>query len=449
VGVLTACSLLRRGMQVCLVDRASGPARMTSAANAGVIAPGFVAPFAAPGVPAKVLANLHAADRAFSWQPVVSPAQWRWILHWLGQCRQRRFEANRRAMLTLARYSQARLHALASSLNLDYRSTDSYWVVFRQQNDWDRARSLRASLEQSGFVVEALKGADFLDRHPALRNAHPIPHAALRVQGDEAGDCRAFVERVLRAQPSGGIVQRYRAEVESITVAGDGDVQLALHGGESIRCRHCVVSAGPWSAALLRPFLPRIPLYPIRGFSLTWELASSPPLSTALMDERYKIALTPLPGNSTAAGYRLRAAGMAHLGSPDPSHSADPMRQDAAAMTLWRVASSWLGKLAAPRLRADYPASAPSAEYPASAPVAEGSDRSSPAPELWCGARPMLPDGLPLIGSLGPRGLWVNTGHGSTGWAMAAGSADILASLLTGSGAPGIDPLPYQPQRWR
>jgi D-amino-acid dehydrogenase len=457
--------LHRRGLKVCLVDRETGPAQMTSAANAGVIAPGFVSPFASPGTPSKVLVNLFARDRAFSWSPAATLAQWRWLGLWLGQCSAQRFQANRAAMLALARYSQQVLQEQARALGIGYRSTDRYWVLFRTAGDWSRARSLRTSLERFGLLVDACDGKAWLQREPALARAQHAPHAALRVEGDEAGDCRVFVRSLLNSKEARGIDLRYGVEVNRIEAPGvramaeglpsrkgsdPGEgVRVELAHGESIRARHCVVSSGPWSAALLRHFLPRVPLYPVRGFSLTWRLESAEQLTAAFMDEHYKIALTPLPPANSGESmdpahpvYRLRAAGMAHLGASDPSRAVHPARLREAVETLWRVASSWLGPLVAPMADADVPR-APSAATRRSA------TSGQLEPEVWSGARPMLPDGLPLIGPVGPEGLWVNAGHGSTGWAMAAGSAELLAAMLVGGERLPIDPLPYQPSRWR
>jgi len=448
---------------------------MTSAANAGVIAPGFVSPFASPGTPSKVLVNLFARDRAFSWSPGATLRQWRWLGLWLGQCSAERFQVNRAAMLALARYSQRVLQEQARTLGLGYRSTDRYWVLFRTAGDWSRASNLRTSLERFGLLVEACDGNAWLQKEPALARAQQTPHAALRVEGDEAGDCRAFVESLLNCPKARGIDLRCGVEVKRIEVPGGGamgeslpkrkgshpgkGVRIELADGESIRARHCVVSSGPWSAVLLRHFLPRIPLYPVRGFSLTWRLESAEQLGAAFMDEHYKIALTPLPPansgefpDAARPVYRLRAAGMAHLGAADPSCAVHPARLREAVETLWRVASSWLGPLAAPGAGADVPR-APSAASPlhvgprrAATPRIAASGRLEP--EVWSGARPMLPDGLPLIGPVGPEGLWVNAGHGSTGWAMAAGSAELLSAMLVGGERLPIDPLPYQPSRW-
>jgi len=472
IGSLCAWGLHRRGLKVCLIDRETGPAQMTSAANAGVIAPGFVSPFASPGTPSRVLANLLARDRAFSWSPGAAFAQWRWLGLWLGQCSAQRFEANRAAMLALARYSQQVLQEQARALGLGYRSTDRYWVLFRTAGDWRRAGGLRTSLERFGFSVEACDGKAWLEREPALARANHTPYAVLRVDGDEAGDCRAYVRSLLDSREARGIDLRYGVEVKHIEAPGlealgesasvprrsqPGEgVRIELANGESIRAQHCVVSSGPWSAFLLRRFMPRVPLYPVRGFSLTWTLESVERLASAFMDEHYKIALTPLPQASSGEStdrtrpvYRLRAAGMAHLGAADPSSAVHRGTLREAAGTLWRVASTWLGPLAAPVPDAGGPHATAAVTSRTTAAVANFA--AAPGrlePEVWSGARPMLPDGLPLIGPVGPEGLWVNAGHGSTGWAMAAGSAELLAAMLVGGEPLPIDPLPYQPSRW-
>lgn len=422
IGVFTAWALQARGLSVCLIDRDEGPARQTSAANAGVIAPGYVAPFASPGAARKAFLNLFEADRAFSWMPSKSPSQWRWLAQWLAQGTSLKYQQNRAAMFALAHFSQGCLHAIADGLGLAYRSVAHYHVIFRTKHDFDRSEGLRHQLKLSGLEHTILKREALFELEPALADADLQIEAALRVQGDEAGDCAGFVEHLCERLITGGAQWMGAVDVSAIRVKPEDVSQCVLADGRSISAKHLVLAAGPWSKELLECLELRLPIYPIRGFSLTWDQDAMSPsakhrvraLGTALMDDRYKIALTPLHHGGPSS---LRAAGMALLGPPSAHEGIGIDRQREAADTLWRIATQWFEGLE-PLHRDPKTADAP------------------PSPRFWMGSRPMLPDGLPLIGRLlgaGKRGgLWINSGHGSTGWAMAAGSAYLLADQMLG-----------------
>jgi D-amino-acid dehydrogenase len=423
VGVFTAWALQERGLKICLIDRESGPAQQTSAANAGVIAPGYVAPFASPGAARKAFFNLFQEDRAFSWAPSASASQWHWLLRWLSQGKQARYERNRASMFVLATYSQACLHEVANRLGLRYRSVAAYHVVFRTKEDFERSQSLRQQLKNAGLVHQVLSRDELFVLEPSLRDASLPIEAALQVQGDEAGDCRAFVIKLWDQLIAGGTHWLGSTAVTSVSAKSSSLSECVLADGRKLSARHLILAAGPWSLTLLKELKPRLPIYPIRGFSLTWDDASIPQsilprlrqLATALMDDRYKIAITPLHSYNTSS---LRAAGMALLGPPAASDRIAIARQREAAMTLWRIASQWFNGL-------------PQASFD------QANGHARDLPRFWIGSRPMLPDGLPVIGSLGEHGsqssLWINSGHGSTGWAMAAGSAYLLADLILGA----------------
>ncbi len=430
VGVFTAWALQERGLKICLVDREVGPAQQTSAANAGVIAPGYVAPFASPGAARKAFINLFQEDRAFSWAPSASASQWHWLLRWLSQGKQTRYERNRASMFALATYSQACLHEVANRLGLSYRSVPAYHVVFRTKEDFERSQSLRQQLNNAGLVHRVLSRDELFTFEPSLRDAGLPIEAALQVQGDEAGDCRAFVIKLWEQLMAGGMHWLGSTAVDSISTVSSSLSECVLADGRRLRAKHLILAAGPWSLTLLKGPKHRIPIYPIRGFSLTWDEASIPAsvlprlrqLGTALMDDRYKIAITPLHSDGTSS---LRAAGMALLGPPAARDRIALARQREAANTLWRIASQWFSGL-------------PQATFD------QANSHARDLPRFWIGSRPMLPDGLPVIGSLSQHasqsGLWINSGHGSTGWAMAAGSAYLLADLILGA-LPSCDSL--------
>lgn len=459
IGVLTAWALHERGFSVCLIERTPGPAQQTSAANAGVIAPGYVSPFAAPGAARKAFFNLFEPDRAFFWSPSLDARQWRWLLRWIAESNHDKYQRNREAMFALAAYSQARLREISEKLGLAYRSVGRYFVVYRSLGDFKRSATLRQQLTRAGLDHHIHTPGELFALEPSLCNSRLPIYAALQVSGDEAGDCQAFVEALWKRLLDAGMKWLASRSVDSVAPGKNPYIECVLDDHSRVHALHVVIAAGPWSSSLTGGYLKRLPLYPIRGFSLTWDeemlsqdtASSLRGLTGALMDERYKIAITPLHAEQS----RLRVAGMAMLGPPSASQTIGLAHQRAAAASLWRIASQWFGNL-------------PQAcQPPAKHPTDRFTSVSRPAgPRLWIGSRPMLPDGLPLIGRLNPASdgssIWINSGHGSTGWAMAAGSACLLADQISGEHRAvmssihssseklmGCSPDAFSPQRWR
>jgi D-amino-acid dehydrogenase len=162
-----------------------------------------------------------------------------------------------------------------------------------------------------------------------------------------------------------------------------------------------VVCAALGAKALLRPHGLKLPMQAVHGYSVTapvrrLDAHGDVGPRSALMDERYKVAISRI-------GARVRVAGSAEIGGTANRH--DPKALE----TLYKVLHDW---------------------FP-------GSARLSQA-QVWKGARPMLPDGPPVLGASGIAGVWLNLGHGSSGWALACGSARLLADGIAGR-TPAID----------
>jgi D-amino-acid dehydrogenase len=403
VGVTTAYELAVDGHEVTVFERRGSVAEETSFANAGLVAPGYVTPWAAPGMPGKVIRHLlsrHSPVRLSGWP---SPSLLLWMWRWWRACAPDSYALNRRRMYRLARFSQERLRELGETLQLDYERRQGCLVLLRTARDLALARSGVALLDAMGVKVSLLEADACRRIEPALSETAPL-HAGLHLPDDEVGNCRQFAQllrthaqrlgadfrfqrRVLRVEPG-------RKPMIEHQLADDPD-DAEVAPPEVDHFDVVVVCAALGAVPLLRPLGLKLPLAAVHGYSVTAPIRnheSEEPSGPkgAVMDEKYKVALSRL-------GSRVRAAGSAELGGSLKETS------PAAVDTLYKVLNDW---------------------FPGCAQLAKA--------RHWKGARAMLPDGPPVIGASGIEGIWLNLGHGSSGWALACGSARLLADLLAG-----------------
>jgi D-amino-acid dehydrogenase len=428
VGVTTAYELCADGHEVTVFERRGSVAAETSFANAGVIAPGYVTPWAAPGMPGKVLRYLVSRHAPVRVRPTLAPHTLAWLWQWWRACRARTYQANRLRMQRLAAFSRERLHEVTAALELDYERSDGYLVLLRSAQDLALARPGLDSLAALGTRFEMLDAARCLQVEPGL-NPDAELHAGIWLPDDEVGNCRQFAHLLRHAAQQRGVRFRFHTTVrrilpgktpqlEHVYAPPDDSTVLTIIAPEpgdspfsdtqplpflelTESFDAIVVCAALGAPALLRPHGLKLPLEAVYGYSITAPLRhheSHPELGprSGLMDERYKVAISRL-------GARVRVAGSAEIGGSLARHNA------AALDTLYKVLHDWFPGVA----------------------------RLSHA-QRWKGARPMLPDGPPVLGASGIDGVWLNLGHGSSGWALSCGSARLLADALAGR-PPAID----------
>jgi len=389
VGVCTAWYLRQRGLEVTVLERRAGVAKETSFGNAGIIAPGYVTPWAAPGMPRKVLSYLFRSEAPVRVRPSASPATWRWVARWLRECRLPRYRVNRERMHRVAFYSRMQLHDLRARLGIRYEQSQGYLQLLRGERDLAMLGPARALLDESAVPYEMLSAERVRELEPGLSRTAPLA-GGLHLPEDESGNCPLFAHALRCAGEDEGVRFRFGAAVERVAMEGGRAVGV-VSDGQLDRADAVVVAAALGSVPLLARCGVRVPMHPVKGYSATVALdAAAIGPQRALMDEAYKTAITPFAN-------RIRIAGTAELGGPELHLHAAPLR------TLVKVATDW---------------------FP-------GAARYSDA-QFWVGARPMLPDGAPLLGATRVPGLFVNVGHGSTGWAMACGSARVVADVVSG-----------------
>ncbi len=408
VGVTTAYELAALGHEVTVIERRNSVAAEASFGGAGVIAPARVAPWTAPGTPGKVLRHLFGRHSPVHFRGLGAIAQLPWLWRWWRACRPAVHAANRQAMWRLANFSRDRLLELTRALRLDYQQTPGCLVLLRGERELAAARGGLALLRELGVGHELIDAARCRQLEPALQPGTAL-HAAIHLPVDGVGNCRHFAHLLKDEAQKLGASFRFDTVVRAI--AAGRPAQVTTSDGQRLGFDALVVCAGAQAGALLRGVGMRLPLTPVYGYSITApirHLDGQPPLvpRAAVMDERFKVAITRL-------GQRIRVAGTVEIGGRAGELAPAPLQ------TLYRVLEDW---------------------FPGAA--------RTQAAQHWKGARPMLPDGPPVLGDSGAQGIWLNLGHGDSGWALACGSARVLAEQISGREAP-LDITGLSVARWR
>jgi|JI10StandDraft_1071094.scaffolds.fasta_scaffold328391_2 D-amino-acid dehydrogenase len=399
IGVTTAYELAADGHEVTVFERRSAAAEETSFANAGVVAPGYVTPWAAPGMPGKVARYLFSQHAPVKLALPLKGADLVWMWKWFRACKLETYLTNRARMQRLAFYSRDCLHDLTDRLQLDYDRSPGYMVLLRSEADSKLIQPGLQVLRDAGVAFSEISSDKARLVEPAL-NPDTQFMGAVHLPSDEVGNCRQFALLLKKEAEALGARFEFNANVAALDPSHPST--LAVQGEPAPRHFDALVMcAGLASASLLRPVGLKIPLAAVYGYSISAPIRE--PLNaprSALMDERYKVAISRL-------GNRVRVAGSAEIGGrPD-------VKRAASIQTLYKVLHDW---------------------FPGAAQISN----TGASVQEWKGARPMLPDGPPVLGASGLPGLWLNLGHGSSGWALSCGSARILADQIA-KREPGVD----------
>jgi D-amino-acid dehydrogenase len=399
IGVTAAWYLSQAGHEVEVVDRQAGPALETSFANAGEVSPGYSSPWAGPGVPVKAIKWLTMRHGPLVIRPVMDPAMWRWVLMMLANCTSARYAVNKARMVPIAEYSRDCLKALRAETGIAYDDrAQGTLQLFRTQKQVDGTAGDIAVLKQFGVPYEVLDPAGCIAAEPALSTVREKFKGGLRLPGDETGDCKIFTERLAAMAAEKGVKFRFGTTIQRIETEAGRVTGVATSAGR-LTADAYVLALGSHSPILARPLGISLPVYPIKGYSITVPITepSGAPEST-VMDETYKVAITRL-------GDRIRAGGTAEIAGYD-------MRLHAARRATLEHS---VGDL-----------------FPRGGRLKDAT--------FWCGLRPMTPDGPPIIGKARFDNLYLNTGHGTLGWTMSCGSGRVLADLISGK-KPDIDTM--------
>ena len=397
IGVTTAYYLAEAGHEVTVVDRQKGPALETSFANAGEISPGYASPWAGPGIPLKAIKWLLMKHGPLVVRPAFDPHMWTWLVKMMRNCTAERYAINKARMVPLAEYSRDTLKALREATGIAYdERAQGTLQLFRTQKQLDGTGGDVEVLKKYGVPYEILDQDGCTAAEPGLAGVREKFVGGNRLPRDETGDCKMFTDRLAELCVARGVKFEYGLTVWRVIRSRNRIANLSTSKGW-LTADAYVMAMGSYSADFMRRVKRPIPVYPVKGYSITVPIqdAAVAPVST-VMDETYKVAITRL-------GNRIRVGGTAEISGFD-------LRLHESRR---RTLEHSVGDL-----------------FPGAGAMRDAT--------FWCGLRPMTPDGPPLIGRTELSNLYLNTGHGTLGWTMACGSAKVLSDIIS-SRVPDID----------
>lgn len=412
VGVTSAWYLRQAGHEVAVIERQSAPAQETSQSNGGQISVSHSEPWASPDTPLQVLRWLRHEDSPLLWRMRADAAQWRWGMQFLLECLPHRHRRNIAALVHLGLHSRACVQALRRELSLQYDCLERGILhLYTDEKEYARALPKAALMRQFGCEREAVSVSRCQEIEPALTQTKLV--GGIYSPSDESGDARLFTEALAKVAEQRGVQFRFNATIHALIAEQVGVRRrvtgVELEGGERLLADAVVVALGSYTPPLLQPLGVHVPIYPGKGYSITLalpqaEFAGAPFVS--LIDDECKIV-------TSRFGARLRVAGTAEFNG----YNTDllPVRVLALRRRICQL----------------FPAVTPYAQPEALNP--------------WAGLRPATPSMVPLIGPV-PRyeNCFINSGHGTLGWTMSCGSAQILADLVSGR-VPQINAAAYAP----
>ncbi len=358
IGTACAYYLSKAGHEVTVVDRQPGPALETSFGNAGGVCPGFAGPWAAPGMPLKVVRWLFESHAPLMLRPQLDVQQWKWLAAFVANCTAERFAINKARMQRIAHYSKACLVALREETGIVYdNGSGGVLQIFQTQEELDGAARAAKVLESFNVKHRIVSAAEAIAIEPALAKASISPVGGLHLPDDETGDCHLFTTRLARLLVERGVTFQFGTTIRAILIESGAVTGVDTDRG-LLKSDSYVVALANEAPALLRPIGIDVPIYPAKGYAVTVDITneSSAPRSS-VMDEHSKVMVTRL-------GDRIRAAGIAEIGGYD---------------------------------RSVMPHQAASVLHAVNALFPQAADYGRVA--YWAGLRPMTPDGPPYLGA--------------------------------------------------
>ena len=390
VGVSTAWFLRQAGHEVTVIDRAEAVAMETSFANAGQLSFGYTTPWAAPGIPQKAAKWLLKAHSPLIVRWDGSGFQLGWLKQMLQNCTESRYRLNKERMVRVSEYSRALFAKLEAELGLDFEGSKKGTLqIFRTDKEVQGAKKDMAVLAEYGVPFTELSAADCVQYEPALANVVHKLAGALHLPNDATGDCHLFTTRLAALCREQGVRFVFNHAIERFELSGKR-IQAVYAGGKRWEAEHFVCALGSFSRPLLMQLGLDVPVYPVKGYSITLPVVQSDaaPQSTVL-DETYKVAITRF-------NERIRVGGMAELSGYQLR--LNPKRRETLELVVQDL-------------------------FPHGGDVRQAT--------FWSGLRPMTPDSTPIIGASAWENLTLNTGHGTLGWTMSLGSGKLAADMVS------------------
>ncbi len=391
IGVTSAWYLAKSGHDVTVVDRQPSVANETSFANAGQISPGYSAPWAAPGIPAKAikwlmqeLAPLKISTRDLDMETLL------WMTKMVANCNSKDYHINKSRMMRVAEYSRNCLRDLRNEINIEYEHrTQGTLQLFRTESQVKSSKKDIQVLNECGVDHQILTPDQCLAYEPALKHTINKVVGGIRLPNDETGNCHMFVTELAKECEKLGVKFVMNTDIKKLNKQGDEITSVTTDKGEFTADAY-LMALGSYSTHMLADIGIKVPVYPVKGYSLTIPIEdySAAPEST-IMDETYKVAITRL-------GDQIRVGGTAEI-------------------TSYNLALTEKRRKNIEFSVADL--------FPHAADLAKA--------DFWTGLRPMTPDGTPILGKTNIENLFLNTGHGTLGWTMSLGSAKFISDIIS------------------
>jgi D-amino-acid dehydrogenase len=403
VGVNAAYFALREGKSVCVIDRREAPGLETSFANGGQISVSHAEPWANPSAPLKVLKWLFDGEAPLLFRPKFDIHQWLWIGQFLVDCLPSRADRHTTEIVSLATESRGELQKIRAREGLQYdQRTSGILHFYRDKKEFESAVRVAELMRRHGCDRKVVDREKILEIEPALIERADEIVGATYTAGDESGDALKYTQALAQVCEHMGATFLYNTEVEALRRDGPGGQVSAVEiqnaeGYGTVKGRDIIVSMGCYSAPFLRRYGVRLNIYPAKGYSVTIpiEHSNSAPV-TSLTDDQYKLVYSNLGG-------RLRVAGTAELSG----------------YTKWldlRRCRAILNNA-----RGLFPRAG-----------------NFDAATFWTGLRPTTPSNVPYVGRSRIRNLWLNTGHGTLGWTLGAGSGKRIAEMVAAGEGPVV-----------
>ena len=395
IGTTSAYFLAKQGHEVTVIDRQDSVSMETSHANAGCLSYGFTSPWASPGLPFSVLKWVLTGRSPLIINPNMSVETIKFLYRMYKNCNSRSYEINKSRMLRVANYSQKALLEIETDFDLYYeQKKQGSLQLFWDSKEIEKTQKDIAILDKFNINSQLLSAEECVKIEPGLQYVKNKLAGGIQFMDDFTGNCYLFSTEVYKKCVEMGVNFEFNTEIKSLQISNDKIASVSTDSGE-IKADCYSVSLGSYSTKILSKIGIEIPIYPVKGYSITLPVLSNEdaPQST-IMDEKNKIAITRL-------GDRIRVAGMAHLTDFDKNLRTKSLNSLMSGLDL----------------------------------LFPKSYESSKETNFWTGFRPSTPDSTPIIGPTPFNNLFLNTGHGTLGWTMSAGSGKLLANLVS-----GIDP---------
>jgi len=388
LGVTTAYELGKRGFKVTVIDRKATSGAETSFANGGQLSYSHAEPWASPHVLAKLPFWAFDSSAPLVLRPRADWEMIKWGLKFLRNCTPERASLNCITILRLSMYSRQQMERIRNETNIEFSfSNKGVLHIYGSEKDFDHAKRHNDFQAKFGCEQRVLSREETLALEPSLQHTSRTIVGGIHAYMDESGDAYAYCNALAKiAAERYGVEFKYDLNINYLHAQGDRVVKVETNQGD-MTADGFVMAMGSYSRIYLRDIGIRVPIYPMKGYSVTLDANEYCP-TYSITDGKHKIVYSRL-------GNKLRIAGTAEFAGYNDDINMKRIIPIIKAAKGLLPKANWDGEIT-----------------------------------NWACLRPSTPDGPPIMGRTPYRNLFLNTGHGTLGWTQAAGSATIVADLM-------------------